>query len=42
MKFGLFFEIPVARPWTPTSELEAYRATLAQAILADEVGFHSV
>ena len=42
MKFGLFFEIPVARPWTPTSELEAYRSTLAQAILADEVGFHSV
>ena len=42
MKFGLFFEIPVARPWTPTSELDAYRHTLEQAILADQVGFHSV
>jgi alkanesulfonate monooxygenase SsuD/methylene tetrahydromethanopterin reductase-like flavin-dependent oxidoreductase (luciferase family) len=42
MKFGLFYEIPVARPWGPRSELEAYQHTLEQAILGDEVGFHSV
>jgi alkanesulfonate monooxygenase SsuD/methylene tetrahydromethanopterin reductase-like flavin-dependent oxidoreductase (luciferase family) len=42
MKFGLFYEIPVARPWDPGSELRAYQDTLAQAILGDEVGFHSV
>ena len=42
MKFGLFYEVPVARPWTPTSERDAYRATLEQAIVGDQVGFHSV
>ncbi|HXK23680.1 MAG TPA: LLM class flavin-dependent oxidoreductase [Myxococcota bacterium] len=41
MKFALFYEIPVPRPWSRTSELEAYRNTLEQAILADKVGFHA-
>ena len=27
MEFALFYEIPVARPWSRTSELEAYQAT---------------
>jgi alkanesulfonate monooxygenase SsuD/methylene tetrahydromethanopterin reductase-like flavin-dependent oxidoreductase (luciferase family) len=42
VKFGLFYEIPVARPWTARSEHDAYRNTLEQAILGDQVGFHSV
>jgi alkanesulfonate monooxygenase SsuD/methylene tetrahydromethanopterin reductase-like flavin-dependent oxidoreductase (luciferase family) len=42
MKFGLFYEIPVARPWSGDSEHLAYRNTLEQAILGDRVGFHSV
>ncbi len=42
MKFGLFYEIPVARPWSADSEHLAYRNTLEQAILGDRVGFHSV
>jgi alkanesulfonate monooxygenase SsuD/methylene tetrahydromethanopterin reductase-like flavin-dependent oxidoreductase (luciferase family) len=42
MKFGLFYEIPVARPWSADSEHLAYRSTLEQAILGDRVGFHSV
>jgi len=42
VKFGLFYEIPVARPWTARSEHDAYRHTLEQAILGDQVGFHSV
>jgi alkanesulfonate monooxygenase SsuD/methylene tetrahydromethanopterin reductase-like flavin-dependent oxidoreductase (luciferase family) len=41
MEFGLFCEIPVARPWSRRSELEEYRHTVEQAVLAEEVGFHS-
>jgi alkanesulfonate monooxygenase SsuD/methylene tetrahydromethanopterin reductase-like flavin-dependent oxidoreductase (luciferase family) len=42
MKFALFYEIPVARPWSRESEHQAYKNTLEQAILGDRVGFHSV
>jgi len=42
MRFGLFYEIPVARPWNADSERLAYRHTLEQAVLGDQVGFHSV
>jgi alkanesulfonate monooxygenase SsuD/methylene tetrahydromethanopterin reductase-like flavin-dependent oxidoreductase (luciferase family) len=42
VKFALFYEIPVARPWDDRSEFRAYRDTLEQAILADKLGFHSV
>jgi len=41
MEFGLFYEIPVARPWHKRSELDAYRNAIAQAVLGDRVGFHS-
>jgi alkanesulfonate monooxygenase SsuD/methylene tetrahydromethanopterin reductase-like flavin-dependent oxidoreductase (luciferase family) len=41
MQFGVFCEIPVKRPWTPRKERDAYHHTLAQAIRADELGFHS-
>ena len=37
MKFALFYEIPVARPWAPDSEHIAYKNTLEQAI-AGEAG----
>ncbi len=33
MKFALFYEIPVAKPWTRESEHRAYKNTLDQAIL---------
>ena len=39
MKFALFYEIPVPKPWTPGKEHQAYKNTLDQAILGDEVGF---
>ncbi|HZN15668.1 MAG TPA: LLM class flavin-dependent oxidoreductase [Acidimicrobiales bacterium] len=42
MKFALFYEIPVARPWDEDAEHRAYKNTLEQAILGDKVGFHSV
>jgi alkanesulfonate monooxygenase SsuD/methylene tetrahydromethanopterin reductase-like flavin-dependent oxidoreductase (luciferase family) len=41
MEFALFYEIPVARPWNERSEFEAYQNTIEQAVLGDEVGFHS-
>ncbi len=41
MKFALFYEIPVARPWKPDSEHRAYKDVLEQAVLGDRVGFHA-
>ena len=41
MQFGVFCEIPVRKPFTPERERAAYAHTLAQAILADELGYHS-
>ncbi len=41
MKFALFYEIPVPRPWEPESELVAYRNTLEQAIAGDRFGWHA-
>ena len=42
MKFALFYEIPVARPWTRDSERKAYHDVLAQAVAADRAGWHGV
>jgi alkanesulfonate monooxygenase SsuD/methylene tetrahydromethanopterin reductase-like flavin-dependent oxidoreductase (luciferase family) len=41
MKFALFYEIPVPRPWEPDSELVAYQNTLEQAIAGDRYGWHA-
>jgi alkanesulfonate monooxygenase SsuD/methylene tetrahydromethanopterin reductase-like flavin-dependent oxidoreductase (luciferase family) len=41
VKFGLFYEIPVPRPWDERSELTAYRQCLEAALVADRVGFES-
>jgi alkanesulfonate monooxygenase SsuD/methylene tetrahydromethanopterin reductase-like flavin-dependent oxidoreductase (luciferase family) len=41
MKFALFYEIPVARPWHRNSEFEAYRETVEQAVLGEQAGFDS-
>ena len=38
-QFGLFYEIPVPRPWHPRSEYEAYHDVIAQAVRGEEVGF---
>ena len=42
MQFGLFFELSVPRPWGPSSERDVYRNSLAQAQLADELGFDQI
>ena len=41
MKFALFYEIPVPRPWGDDSELVAYQNTLEQAIAGDRFGWHA-
>ena len=40
MRFALFYEIPVARPWDERSEWRAYKNTLEQAMLGDAMGWH--
>ncbi len=39
MRFALFYEIPVARPWDPDSEYRAYQNTLEQAVAGDKYGW---
>ena len=41
MKFGMFYEIQVPKPWYEDKEFEIYQQVLDQAQLADEVGFDS-
>ena len=42
MKFALFCEVPVAKPWTAGKEQAALKNTIEQAVYAEEMGFHSV
>ncbi len=39
MRFALFYEIPVPRPWGPDSERTAYRNTIEQAVAAERWGW---
>ncbi len=39
MRFALFYEIPVARPWGPDSERLAYQHTIEQARAGEEHGW---
>jgi len=39
MRFGLFFELSVPRPFTGNAERQVFENALAQARLADELGF---
>ena len=41
MKFAVFYEIPVPRPFTREKEHAAFHNTLEQAVLADRMGFHA-
>ena len=42
MKFALFYEIPVPRPWEPESEHLAYQHVLEQAVAGDRFGWDAV
>ena len=39
MKFGVFYELQLPRPWSETSELELFNRALDQIELADRVGY---
>jgi alkanesulfonate monooxygenase SsuD/methylene tetrahydromethanopterin reductase-like flavin-dependent oxidoreductase (luciferase family) len=39
MRFALFYEIPVPRPWDPGKEQLAYRNTIAQAVAGERFGW---
>lgn len=39
MKFGIFYEHQIPRPWTPTSEYDHFRNALDQIELADALGY---
>ena len=41
MKFGIFYEISVPRPWENDTEYKVYQNCLEQVRLADELGFDS-
>jgi alkanesulfonate monooxygenase SsuD/methylene tetrahydromethanopterin reductase-like flavin-dependent oxidoreductase (luciferase family) len=41
VKFALFYELPVPRPFTREKEQRAFKNALEQAVLADRVGFHA-
>lgn len=41
MRFALFYEIPVARPWDEEKEYRVYQETLEQGIFGDQMGFHA-
>ncbi len=42
MRFGIFFELSVPRPFAPGVEAQVYLNALEQARVADELGFDSV
>jgi alkanesulfonate monooxygenase SsuD/methylene tetrahydromethanopterin reductase-like flavin-dependent oxidoreductase (luciferase family) len=42
MKFGIFYEHSVSKPWSEVSEWRAYHQALEQICLADELGFDQV
>ena len=41
MRFALFYEMPVPRPWGPDSEHLVYQHTLEQAVAGDRFGWHA-
>ena len=42
MKFGVFYEHQLPRPWDAGSELQLMQDALDQIELADKLGFHAV
>ncbi|MGA8382897.1 MAG: LLM class flavin-dependent oxidoreductase, partial [Stellaceae bacterium] len=39
MKFGIFYELQLPRPWEPGGELRLYHNALDQLELADQLGY---
>ncbi len=42
MKFGIFYELQLPRPWTETSEYDLFQQALGQMELADRLGYDYV
>ena len=42
MQIGMFYQIQVPKPWTPTSDFDRYWEMMDQVVLAEELGFGSV
>jgi alkanesulfonate monooxygenase SsuD/methylene tetrahydromethanopterin reductase-like flavin-dependent oxidoreductase (luciferase family) len=42
VKFGIFLELSVGRPWTDGDERRVYEESLEQVVVAEQLGFHSV
>ena len=42
MKFGIFYEHQLPRPWSADSERQLLHDALDQIELADKLGFHAV
>ena len=42
MRFGLFYQIQVPKPWAPDSEAQRIWEVVEQASYAEEMGFHSL
>src|SRR5512144_645689 len=42
MRFGIFYEISIPRPWGPETERKVYDNCIEQSVLADELGFDHV
>ena len=40
MKFGIFYEHQLPRPWDEDDEFRLLQEALDQVVLADEIGFH--
>ncbi len=39
MKFGIFYELQLPRPWAPDDERQLYQNALTQVALADRLGY---
>ena len=39
MKFGIFYELQLPKPWGPNDELNLYQNALDQVELADQLGY---
>jgi len=42
MKFGIFYEHQLPKPWTETSEYDLLQQSLEQCALADQLGYDYV
>ena len=42
MRFGLFYQQQMPKPWTEGTEVKSFNDHIEQAVLADELGFDSV